>query len=218
MTYFLSNESMFVYKNYFGKIQIGTDFDDYHNGIKDEFLHNITDLIIPSYYNGTKVIKIGYRSFSRLPNLLSAFIPNSIKEIRGDIFLECYNLNNVVFEDNSKVEYIELYAFYYTNITQITIPSSVKTIYRKAFASCYKLQTVVFIGITTTDDSNIFENCTESLRVLVPLNYPHQTFGGRNVIKTISSFNGNQNPSHFHRALTNIISLNILLYISILSN
>ena len=52
-------------------------------------------------------------------------IPNSVISIRSTVF-EDNLLYEVIFEENSNLEYIGSYAFYGTNIiTEVTLPNSV---------------------------------------------------------------------------------------------
>ena len=215
MSTFINEHDMFIFTLYYNNLQIGKNNDDYHNAVKDEFVESLTDLIIPSHYNGKKVIRVGYRAFSCLPNLLSAFVPNSIIEIRGDMFLKSEKLNTITFEDNSKVENLELYTFFETNISQITIPSSVKTLNRRNFYNCKHLHTVIFLGIAYSDYNDVFEECNEDLRILVPLNYPNDSFGGRIVIKTMPYFASFKKTSCSHRAINFVIYFHILTNIFI---
>ena len=82
-------------------------------------------------------------------SLSSVEISSCVTTIGGYAFASVYNhtLTNVIFEENSQLEYIGGYAFYSCGaLSSIEIPSSVKTIDYDAFASCSNLTDVYYMG------------------------------------------------------------------------
>lgn len=71
-------------------------------------------------------------------------IPNSVEVVSGYAFSGCSNLETVTFQDNSKLNEIQIFAFSHTSIKSIEIPQSVKHIEEGAFASCKQLKIFTF--------------------------------------------------------------------------
>ena len=72
-------------------------------------------------------------------------IPASVTNINFGAFQLCKNLQKVTFEENSKLEKIDKYAFYYCeSLVNIEIPASVVSICREAFSRCANLQNISF--------------------------------------------------------------------------
>ena len=160
-----------------------------HNGVIDSFVSQLEDAVIPSYVEGKLVDRLGYRCLRELPNLKFVFIPNTIKEIAADSFLDCPNLKTVIFEQNSQLSSISRYAFYSTGISSITFPPSLKTINGDyLFHNCPQLHTIVIQSLVTTDSQTIFDQTDQDVRILVPHNYPSSLFGTKNVLTVLPSF------------------------------
>ena len=144
---------------------------------------NLTKVILPKHLS-----VIGERAFSNSDKLTSIIIPSEVKEIKqlafigtglttitiptnvtsiGDsVFMECKNLEDVVFETPSRVETIGDATFRdCTSLSFITIPSSITTISDSLFYNCTSLATVnIPNGVKTIGDKSFYK-CT-SLRTL----------------------------------------------------
>lgn len=73
-------------------------------------------------------------------NIKKATIPSFIKYISEGAFNDCRQLNNVEFDDKSKLKIIGKKAFSYTSIQSISIPSSVTSIGDLSFMNCCELK------------------------------------------------------------------------------
>lgn len=71
-------------------------------------------------------------------------VPSSIKYIDAYAFSECFDLREVLFEDNSQLISIDDYAFSNTPIESILFPCKLNHIGDFAFAFCYNLKSIVF--------------------------------------------------------------------------
>ena len=95
----------------------------------------------------TALTEIGAYAFYYANGLASITIPKTVKEIKNYAFYASSTtgkLSSVIFEENSQLEEIYPYAFYYTRqLKTITIPKTVKNIHYYAFAYS-GLQTVLF--------------------------------------------------------------------------
>ena len=123
---------------------------------------------------------IGNFAFAK-SSLAQTTIPRSISQISVATFMECSNLQTVIFEDlqqsdeyDSKllslVSVIGDKAFYGSSIQTIKLPSQLKTIGTSAFNSCSQLTEVSFIsqGMLNTIGKSAFANCTnlETVNIL----------------------------------------------------
>lgn len=84
------------------------------------FEENEKDVVIPSVYEKSSVVRIGTRAFENVDHLTSITLPDSIVEIGEYAFSGCDSL------------------------TKIVIPASVKTISARAFYNCKNLTSIEF--------------------------------------------------------------------------
>lgn len=94
---------------------------------------NVTDLLIPSYYNDLPVKTIGRLALSNCSSLKSIVIPNGVTSIGMSAFYGC------------------------SSITSIEIPSPVTNIWKDAFSKCSSLTNIVVDEDNTVYDSR--DNC-----------------------------------------------------------
>lgn len=176
----------FYYNESTGKI---TGYiDDVEPVYEDGVLQNPVDLVIPSEINGTKITGIDTEAFSEwervgnitiengieyigswafeeCKNAKSLFIPNTVIGIDGHAF-DGAHLENITFEENSQLEYIDYYAFANNDFSEIIIPESVTDIYDNAFINCENLIKVYFEGDAPNhiiEDDNVFDWCNSDL-------------------------------------------------------
>lgn len=147
---------------------------------------NLTKVILPKHLS-----VIGDRAFSNSDKLTSIIIPSEVKEIKqlafigtglttitiptnvtsiGDsVFMECKNLEDVVFETPSRVETIGDATFRdCTSLSFITIPSSITTISDSLFYNCTNLATVnIPNGVKTIGDKSFYK-CTTLRTLTIP--------------------------------------------------
>ena len=103
---------------------------------------DITEIIIPSFYNGLPVTRIASTGFGQCENLVSVTIPDSITEIGNLAFAMCHSLKS------------------------LTIPKSVTKIGRFLFTSCTALEALsVEEGnpVYHSDGNCIIETATKTL-------------------------------------------------------
>ena len=86
---------------------------------------------------------LGDAAFRNNKKLYTVVMPASLKSIGNYAFYNSYNISSFTFEENSQLETIGAFAFYYTEFEEITIPGSVKSIGAHAFANSY-VETVIF--------------------------------------------------------------------------
>ena len=83
--------------------------------------------------------------------------------------------------------------YYTTPISSIVFPPSLKSLSSlQMFYQCLNLTTVVIQSYANADHERTFEGVTQEVRILVPEDYPYQTFGQRNVTKVLPPYK----PSH----------------------
>jgi len=112
-------------------------------------------LEIPALYNSKSVTEIGINAFKDA-SISSVHIPASITVIDGGAFSNCSSLTSITFAANSKLNYINYYAFAYCRkLTSLSLPESVIFIGNSAFAWCDSLTRVSFAAdnIDITDNA-----------------------------------------------------------------
>ena len=122
-------------------------------------------IIIPAYYNGLPVIKIGEGAFLNKSEIVSVIIPEGILGIGDGAFRECVSLQNVTIP--STVTSIGEYAFYNTSLTSLSLPESLSTIERYAFYSCDITSITVPYGVVKIGEG-AFAECTSVCDITLP--------------------------------------------------
>jgi len=97
------------------------------------------EVVIPSSYNKLPVTEITLNAFNGT-QITAVTIPNSVKTIGGNAFLDCKVLAKVTI--GKGVTSIGAGAFARTGITAVTIPDSVTSIGNNAFLDCAGLKSV----------------------------------------------------------------------------
>lgn len=109
---------------------------------------------------GKKVTIIGHSAFSGCSSLTSITIPSSVHTLTRNAFTDCSSLKTVTFEENIKLDCIDIGMFYNCpSLTNITIPSTVKTIALKAFYHCTSLTHIVIPSSVTIIAEAAFLDC-----------------------------------------------------------
>ena len=111
------------------------------SSIGDKNIEVISQYAFFSYYTVETVILnfpirvLEQGVFQNCRNLRRIYIPSSLKIIGNNCFDDCFALNDVVFEQNSKLESIGKLAFNTCRtLSKIFIPSSLKTLGYNAFS------------------------------------------------------------------------------------
>ena len=98
----------------------------------------ISNLEIPSHFEGVPVTTISKNAFSNCYSLTSVIIPEGVTSIGDYAFYNCYNLTSVVIPDT--VTNIRYYAFYGCKaLVDVTIPDNITSVRSDVFTGCYKL-------------------------------------------------------------------------------
>ena len=93
---------------------------------------NVTDLVIPAFYNGLPVVGISNEVFDNNAALRSIFFPNTIEIIEGYAFSRCSSLESITMSDS--IKYIGDRAFRYcAALERITLPDNIEYIGEDAF-------------------------------------------------------------------------------------
>ena len=179
---------------------------NYHNGIKDECVNSLEHIIVPRSHEGKIVYRLDYQCFRNLPQLKTAFIPNTITSLCGDTFTCCNNLDSVVFEEGSKLRDLHHYTFFSTNLAFIDIPSSVERIRGFTFSHMNNLKAIYFHSFIKQGSSDTFVSTNISnIKIYVPRDYPNETLFGIPIIPVLEPLKKRtQIPNHLCRRSNNI--------------
>ena len=160
---------------------------------------------------GDGVYTIGTKAFYCWPYLRQVKIGDSVKNIEGYAFCNCYVLEAVTFSNGLNLTYIGEYAFQHCySLLSISLPDSVISIGEYAFRYCNSLKTLhLSLGLKTID-SYAFENCTDLTEVVIPNSV---TSLGSNVFdccENLSTFVIGDNITELPSGLTDLASLSDL--------
>lgn len=125
-----------------------------------------SNIVIPSEYDGKKVVAVGLGAFLQNDKIKSVTLPDSIVYIDQFAFAECENLTKVVIPNS--VERIDNHAFYgCISLEKITLPDSIKSIGRGSFDDTVYYHTadnwengVLYIGKHLVAADFNLETCT----------------------------------------------------------
>lgn len=123
-------------------------------GSKNDLLP--TEITIPTYFNGVKVVALRDYMFAGNAKLLKLNFEEGVEEIGDYAFKDCVNLDN-----------------------SVEMPSSVDTIGESAFENCTKLDGVSFkaTSVLGTIGDYAFKNCAEFVNVTLPDSMTKNGFG-----------------------------------------
>ncbi len=124
-------------------------------GIEDK---EMTEVEIPSEYDGVAITSIGYRAFYDCDNLTKVVIPDSVTTIGEEAFKNCGGLLSVEMGKNvAAIEHAAFFECYY--LSEITLPDSVTSIADSAFWGCLGLTELVIPDSVTSMGDGVFKAC-----------------------------------------------------------
>ena len=131
------------------------------------YIGDLTDIIIPSTYNGLPVTSIGDSAFMYNTSITSIVIPSSVTSINNKAFYGCNNLVNVTLSEGLLHigEYVFQDCFILVNID---IPSTVLSIGMQAFTNCSSLTEITIPEGITVLNHSLFANCTNLESIVLP--------------------------------------------------
>lgn len=112
---------------------------------------------LPYIGNMTSSMMFSHLDISNICKDYVLYIPKNIESIGANCFERATGFNQVNFTANLK--YINDYAFYDTQITELDVPGSVKIIAKGAFSLCNKLKTVKLNEGVEELESMCFSGC-----------------------------------------------------------
>ncbi len=173
------------------------------------------NLIIPSTYDKKEVTSIGAAAFSGAKAVTSIFIPNTIATIKAEAFSGLELLDNVTFEQGSKLESIGNYGFYGAlELKSINLPTSLEEIGSFAFGKT-QLTTFNFPEKITHFPSSLFfeVETLETISISKNIESIHQdAFNGLINLKAIQVDSNNTSFSSKDDVLYNKNQTEIIKY------
>ena len=130
-------------------------------------LDEITELSIPSQYQGYNVTSTSYASFQGLPELRKLVLPEGIRKLEDGTFRFLQNLTELTLP--STLEEIGGGCFnYLPSLTEIILPQSLLLIRNGCFTNCLALESVTIPENANMEnrDGEIFYNCLNLKRVV----------------------------------------------------
>ncbi len=104
---------------------------------------NESKLIIPAYYEGKAVTRVGYKAFYQNTTLKSVKIGSCVTEIGDHAFYECTSLESITFAENGRLTSIGDDAFRGCSLLEsIVLPEGVTLIGDDTFAYCSSLESI----------------------------------------------------------------------------
>ena len=124
--------------------------------------------------NGVK--NMGNYVFYYCTNLNSITIPSSLETLGWCAFEGCSNLEEVHFEANSLLTYIDSYTFKNTNIHNLTLPEGLLSIGQHVFEGCSNLTSVDLPNSLISMDNYAFYYCPGLTSISIPANLTSMGF------------------------------------------
>ena len=126
--------------------------------VKGCYKDDVTEIVIPDYVDGKKVVSIGNSAFREHCDLTKVTIPDGVTNIGKYAFSECSSLEKVNIPDG--VTIINAYCFdRCSKLQKINIPYGVKRIEDSAFNWCHSLSNITFPDSVTYIGNDAFNVC-----------------------------------------------------------
>ena len=111
---------------------------------------------------------IGASQFAGLEDITMVSIPSNISSIERYAFVDCKNLQAVVFADDSKITKIGYSAFSQCEgLVDITLPENIESIGGNAFNSCVRLKSINIPNNMKIIEGGAFRNCLRLTNVYI---------------------------------------------------
>lgn len=124
-----------------------------------------TEIVIPKYYDGKLVTKIGEGAFLNNANIVSVIIPEGVLSIGDGAFRECVALASVTIP--STITSIGEYAFFNCAITSLTLPEEITEIKQYSFYGCDFTTIEIPYGVVSIGNG-AFAECTLVEEIVLP--------------------------------------------------
>ena len=153
-----------------------------------------TELVIPDSYDGKPVREIKRLFPDQDPEakkLVRVTIPDSVVRLDGWAFHNCENLVEVKLSDNSKLGFVDRYAFWKCKrLANINLPATLTGIGESAFYGCESLKSIRLGEPLILLGERAFARCTGLKKVTFDLdcNLPHikpETFEYCDALETV---------------------------------
>lgn len=132
------------------------------DNISELNLSNIKKIVF-----GNLVTKIS--TFNNLANLREIVIGKNITQIDNQCFMDCPQLFDVSFSENSTLQIIGSQTFQNcSDLSNINIPDSVIYIYDKCFKNCFNLENVNLPSTLVILNNEVFQNCGKLASIDIP--------------------------------------------------
>ena len=144
-----------------------------------------TDIIVPSTVDGKDVTVIAEQTFANHDELLSVVLPDTLKEIEYEAFINCFELAHV--DLGNSVEIIGERAFLMANLAEINIPASVKKIGECALTGGQYTELTIPKTIEELDEGVFMNNHISTLSVPENIKHiPADTFSGCKLLTEVT--------------------------------
>lgn len=142
--------------------------ENYEYAVSDFENNEAKEIIVPSTYNGKPVSKILENSLSNQKYVDKITIGKNVRVIEAFAMASCDTLNDVVFQENSKLDTIEKFAFFdSTYLENIILPDSLKTLKQGAFSFTRIKSINIPKNVTTIEGYFLFRACHELTTIAV---------------------------------------------------
>ena len=152
------------------------------------------ELVIPSEFEGKKVVKIGSSAFKERSDIVRVIIPDGVKLIAGQAFYKCANLTNVLLPDSvTDIDYLAFYGC--TALKSIDLPANLIKLGSQAVGLCSGIENIVIPDKVESLGRGCFENCRGLKSVTIPASLKtvdEGIFGGT-ALKSITVDSANEN-------------------------
>ena len=135
---------------------------------KKAFTYN-NDIL--SVYIPASVKTIGERAFDRCKNLRTVTIEDNsqLTKMENGAFLDCEQLTDITFGNNSKLESLGLWVFQNCKkLTHVVLPDELKVISSYVFSGCENLESINIPSKVTTLGSAVLTSCPKLQSLTMP--------------------------------------------------